>query len=195
MLAKKYKNSIFLLTFIVMAFSTNIFAAELDVRRIRSGLKLFKSVLAADRDLARKRAVDGKLLALLIYTDEQQKAEELAKELTNKLSGSKPVLIRKMQLKTKVVHISDLKDYADKRVAGVYLTQALGMPNLANLIHFGIDKRLIVYSPFEGDVHKGVFVGMSIGTRAYPLINLDTMEASKLRIKSFFLKVAKKYES
>lgn len=171
------------------------YSADLDDRRVRSGLRQFKSVLAADRDLARKRTIDEKLLVLLVYTDDASKAQELSTELTNKHSGGKPVTIRKMLLKTKAVHIDELTQYDKKRVAGVYLTQPLQSLGLERLVRFGISKRLVVYSPFEGDVHRGVFIGMSIGTRLHPLINIDTMKASKLRIKSFFLRVAKKYES
>lgn len=198
MLSKWIKSSSYIIAaslLCIICILTDAYAAQVDERRVRSGLKQFKSVLAADKDLSRKQTIDGSLQILLVYTNDQQKAQILADEFSNKGKGSKAGTIRKMSVKTKVVEITELADYLSRRVAGVYLTQPLSAAKLEALVKFGVDKRLVVYSPFEGDVYRGVFVGMSIGTRVYPLINLDTMKASRLRIKSFFLRIAKKYES
>ncbi len=170
-------------------------SAESDERRLRSGLKQFKSVLAADRDLKRKKTVDDKLHVLMVYRNDIDNALLLAEELVQKQPGGGVAAIRKMQIKATVVSISELAKFSDKRIAGVYLTQSLSQEGLKRLVDYGVDKKLIVYSPFEGDVHRGVVMGMSIGTRLYPLININTMEASGLRIKKFFFKVAKKYEN
>ncbi|NQZ06846.1 MAG: hypothetical protein HRT35_06765 [Algicola sp.] len=195
MLSSLFKNCLFALQLFLCVVTWPSYAQEFDERRVRSGLKLFRTVLAADRDIHRKRTVDDKLLVLLVYTNAQHNAKTFAEELENLGLGNKKGMIRNMPIKVKVINNKQLVSYREKRVAGVYLTQSLFDDELAKLVQFGIDKHVVVYSPFEGDVDKGVFGGLVIDTRIHPLINIDTMKASKLRIKSFFLKVAKKHES
>ncbi len=50
---------------------------------------------------------------------------------------------------------------------------------------------MILYSPFEGDVERGVTAGLSIEAKVLPFVNQRTLEASGVELKPFFLKVAK----
>lgn len=165
-----------------------------DQRRVRSGLKLFRSMLAADRDLTRKAAADGKLQILLVYNEGKAQALPFAAELSGLGRGASKGRIHNLPLKIKVINYQELGAYRDKRVAGIYLLQTLVLSELEKMVQYGINKHVVVYSPFEGDVEQGVLGGLFIDTQVHPFINLDTMNASKLRIKSFFLKMAKKYE-
>ncbi|HEX8154652.1 MAG TPA: hypothetical protein VF698_16080, partial [Thermoanaerobaculia bacterium] len=62
-----------------------------------------------------------------------------------------------------------------------------------SLVKYGIDRRLIVYSPFEGHVESGVTGGLSVEAQVRPFVNSTTLAASHIALKDFFLKVTKVY--
>ena len=78
--------------------------------------------------------------------------------------------------------------------AGIYLAEVLYDKELSRLVEYGIEKGVIVYSPFDGDVNRRILGGLVVETRVRPYINLHTMRESRIRIKQFFLKVAKQYD-
>ena len=53
---------------------------------------------------------------------------------------------------------------------------------------------MIVYSPFEGHVEKGVLGGLSVEAQVRPYVNRATVEASQITLKPFFMEVAKVYQ-
>ncbi len=65
---------------------------------------------------------------------------------------------------------------------------------MQSLVRFGIDRHVIVYSPFEGDVESGILGGLSIEAQVRPYLNRATLESSHIMLKEFFLKVAKVYQ-
>src|SRR5262245_8612986 len=53
-----------------------------DDRRAEAGVRLFRSLLAADLDLASKAGDDGKLLLVVFHTGDKQRAAALVAALT-----------------------------------------------------------------------------------------------------------------
>ena len=53
---------------------------------------------------------------------------------------------------------------------------------------------IIVFSPFEGDVERGVQCGIAVQARVRPFLNMKSLKSAGVSLKPFFLKVAKKYE-
>jgi hypothetical protein len=49
-------------------------------RRTRTGLRLFRALLAANEQLATRLLPDGRLPIALFYTDDEQQAEEQLRE-------------------------------------------------------------------------------------------------------------------
>ena len=68
---------------------------EAQERRIRSGLRLFRAVLAADKDIASKVDSTGTLSLTLLYAGDRRLAEDFAEEL-RQLSRGKKGAIRKL---------------------------------------------------------------------------------------------------
>ena len=64
---------------------------------------------------------------------------------------------------------------------------------IAALIRFGVDRQVIIYSPFEGDVERGVAGGVSIEAQVRPFVNTAALRASQVTLREFFLKVAKAF--
>jgi len=181
------KNTmVFLLVMVVVAmlFSVQgVQAREIDESRIWAGLELFPSFLAADQDIRDKKGEDGHLLLLLVYTDKRQKAETMATRL---LEVQK---IRSVPVRVEVVTADELTQNASQRVAGIFLTQPL-LEHLPAVIDFGTSRQVIVFSPFVGDVQRGILGGIVIKATILPQVNESTMRQSDLRLKSFFLRIS-----
>ena len=162
-------------------------ADEVQERRTQAGVRLFRSLLAADLDLAKKTTEDG-LLIVFYYVDDQQRAAEMARQFAGAADK-----IRGMDVVTEVTNDATFAEYAARIPAAVFLAQPPPRATLQSIIQYGIHNRLIVYSPFEGHVELGVLGGLSVEAQVRPFVNRSTLEASRITLKEFFLKVTKVY--
>jgi|APSaa5957512622_1039677.scaffolds.fasta_scaffold72088_2 hypothetical protein len=188
---KRYLLSIALLMLAISAHAA-IGVDEAQERRIRSGLKLFRAVLAADEDIASKADSSGALCLSVVFYGNRQLAEGFAAELMTLSSGTKGG-IRKLPVKVRVLSWQEMNDSLEVP-AGIYVVEEFAEDALQRLVRYGIEHQVIVYSPYEEHVARGVLGGLIIETRVRPYINMKTLRASKVRLKSFFLKVAKRYD-
>jgi hypothetical protein len=53
---------------------------------------------------------------------------------------------------------------------------------------------IISFSPYEGDIERGVQGGIAVEARVRPYLNLTALRNAGIRLKSFFMEVAKKHE-
>jgi hypothetical protein len=167
-------------------------ADDVEDRRAAAGIRLFRSLLTADVDLTKKVTPANQLLIVFYYSDDKQKALDLAARF---VEGSKDGdKIRGVPVVTEVANDAALAAYAGRVPAGIFLTGEPTQNGLASLIRFGVQHRVIVYSPFEGHVERGVLGGLSVEAQVRPYINRATMESSQITLKSFFLQVAKVYQ-
>jgi hypothetical protein len=169
-------------------------AGEMIDTRINIGLKLFRAILSADLNIKSKSNSDAELPLLLIYKDNIKKGNTHTQNLLALGKKNGRAQIKSIPVKvTSVSYQSFLNRQFDKP-AGIFLLDKLSMDEIRPISSYGINKQLIVYSPFDGDVEKNITAGLSIAARVRPVINVKIMNASNIQIKTFFLKVAKKYE-
>ncbi|MBF0613365.1 MAG: hypothetical protein G8345_22045 [Magnetococcales bacterium] len=151
---------------------------------LQVGVKLFPSFLAADQDIAFKNDQDGSLLILVVHSGQTKAAEMVEHYLKNVQT------IRNVPLQVHTVHLQDIQKYNARIIGGVFLAQPLEN-SLGELVEFCKIHKTLLFSPFKADVERGALGGMLITDKVQPLINRATMDESGIRIKSFFLKVAK----
>jgi hypothetical protein len=161
-------------------------------RRTEIGLKLFRTMLAADLKLEQK-AHDGQLLVLFFHKDDKKRAEQLAAAFARGPGTAAGEPIRGLPVAAEVASDSAFAAYAERRPAGIFLTQALDAATLRAIVRFGIAQGVIVYSPFEGHVESGVLGGLAVEAQVRPYINEATLSASNVSLKELFLKVSKVY--
>ncbi|MBF0452175.1 MAG: hypothetical protein HQK75_15845 [Candidatus Magnetomorum sp.] len=147
---------------------------------------MFPSFLASDKNIKNKTGANNCLNILLLFDKQKDKTEALAE----RLQAIKK--IRKIPIHVFVDSIESLKQWDTKQLAGVFLAESVF--ELTPVINFGINKKILVFSPFEGDVEKGVTTGLFIAEKIVPYINMQTVKGSHLSFKSFFLRVSKRYE-
>lgn len=159
-------------------------------RRITAGAKIFRALLAADVDIIHKTGNLGELRLGLLYIDDTGNAEKAAATLMNRDDPR----IRQMKIRIEIMPFAELIAGRKGPLAGVFLTQRLNAEQLQTLTAFANAQRLVVFSPFEGDVERGVQSGIAVEARVRPYLNTSALHAAGVQLKSFFLKVAKAYE-
>lgn len=179
---------------VAMALSVAVSAApalhsdDMLDRRTEVGARVFRTLLAADLDLGRKTVAANQILIIFYYAKDGRRAGELAKAFAD--SGD----VHGLSVVAEVTNDATFAKYAGRAPAGVFITEVAPRPAVQSLVRFGIDRHVIVYSPFEGDVESGVLGGLSIEAQVRPYLNRATLESSHIALKSFFLQVAKVYE-
>jgi len=164
-------------------------------RRINIGLRLFRTLLASDINLQQKTDEHNQLNLLLISSNDISVAQVYEDKFLNIGRGNKKGFIHNFPIKLTTIMVSGLSAFQQSPVAGIYILDKLSDTQLQAVISYGIAQKIIVYSPFEGDVEQGVSAGIAIGIQVRPFINKQTLEKSHLAIKDLFLKVAKLYEN
>jgi hypothetical protein len=187
-----YRRTVFAFFFlaaIVYAAKPSI-SDDFVIPRITTGAKIFRALLAADVDIAKKTERNGKLRLCLLYIDNIRSAESAAKTLRNRDDSR----IRKMDVSIEILPFADCVENKTERFVGVFLTQTLNDEKLKILIEYTNAQKMVVFSPFEGDVERGVQSGIALEARVRPYLNTKALRTANVRLKSFFLRVAKQYE-
>jgi hypothetical protein len=186
---KKYKKKI-LIGFLIITIPCILLAFPdiegSDNRRLLIAVDLFPSFLASDKNIHNKIDIDDKLHVVIAYQYDQQIAEDMAQRLKN--LGK----IRGIPLTVKSLTVNDIEHSNNEKIAGIFISES--MIPLKPIINKSIVNQFIVFSPFEGDVEKGATGGLYITEKILPYININTMNLAKINMKSFFLRVSKKYE-
>jgi hypothetical protein len=161
--------------------------------RAAMGARLYRAMLDADLELSRKTQPDGRLLVVFVHRGDPVGAARLASEFTTAGKGGKALAIAGLPLAIELTNDVTLAAYSTRPIAGVFLADSFDGKALRYLVDFGIARRVIVYSPFEGDVERGVLGGLSIEAQVKLSINERTLNASAVTLKPLFLKSCKVY--
>lgn len=175
------------LVFALLLVTPRIGADEVQDRRAELGVRLFRTLLAADVDLTKRTVENNQLLVVFYYVDDKRRAEELAA----RFRGNPPEKIRDMAILTEVTNDAGFANYGTRAPAAVFIAQPPNANLLKSVIRFGIDHHLIIYSPYEGHVERGVLGGIAVEAQVRPFVNLATLAASRVSLKPIFLQVTK----
>jgi len=178
-----------LMSAIAWATSPSVSGTFID-RRISTGARIFRALLAADVDIGSKTGRDGKLKVCLLYVDDAGGAERAAETLRSRDDSR----IRNMDVRIEILRFADFVENRAEGCAGVFLTQALSGEKLKMLIECVNEQSIVLFSPIEGDVERGVLGGIAVEARVRPYLNIQAMHTADIRLKSFFVRVAKRYE-
>lgn len=160
-------------------------------RRNRIGQRLFRTLLAADLDLAAHALPDGRLPVAFFYTDDREQAAEQLEGFARRDEDGEPEPVKDLALALRVTDDPTFPEWGDHPPAGIFLTQDPGEEVLDRIVRYGIEHRVIVYSPYEGHVERGVLGGLSVGAQLRVYLNVETLETSGIHLKAFFLELAR----
>ncbi len=184
----------FLTLLLCFSISFPTFANEEDDRRVRNGLKMFRTILIADQDIAKKHNRQDGMDIVFLFDQDLERAQLLARKFVRLGRGDKKGKIKDRPI---TVHIMrDLKGIEAEQIqaAGIFILDRVAPEQVQAAAEYGKANNIVTYSPHKGDVEKGIMSGLLIDTRPKPYINVATLSHSQIRIKSFLLKVAELYE-
>lgn len=159
--------------------------------RVSAGVRLFRALLAADTAIESKTDAEGRLVVLVFYATDASRADRVATLLATPGEGQGAATIRDRPLIVELSSDPSFLAYADRPIAGIFIAEAPKDDALQRIVRFGIERHVIVDSPHEGHVEKGVLGGISVEAKVQPYINRATLDASGISLKPFFLKVSK----
>ena len=189
------KKCIVLVLLVMLACAcATAYSADQNTSRIRIGLKLFRTILAADTKIKTKHDDNNELALAIIYKNDQTQANLYAEKLQKLGKGKNQGKIKKIPIAVTSFSIEQLQQLSEHQYAGIYIVEDLAASELQPLIDYGRKHQIIVYSPFAGAVEQGVTAGLIIEARVKPYVNNQTLKISQIQLKSFFLKVSKLYE-
>lgn len=156
--------------------------------KLRSGIKIFRVILKGDAGIAAKKTGDGSLVVLLVGADgAPARFADLAREM--QAAGA----IANLPVTVKPVAASGLASHPGP-VAGLFVAESLGEDLLRKTVQYGTDRKAITFSPFDGDVEKGVLCGVSFEAKVVPFVNSRTLKSSGITMSPTVLKVAKMHD-
>ncbi len=185
------------LTFLLLSLLAvnQLWAFDQKQQRINSiGLKLFRSLLASELDIDCKISADRQMSILFIYAREQAMAKQLADDFLKIGKQTKQGRIHQIPVSVTAVSADDLVMATQQHVAGAFIVDQMTERQLVKVINYARSKRIVVFSPYPGDVQAGVAAGLDIGVKVRPFLNMRALQASGLNIKKLFIKVSKRYE-
>lgn len=185
---------ILLISWLCLLPAANAQFSEFDTSRVRTGLKVFRSMLMADRDITAKSTNDNEINIVFIYNSNMEQAESLAHSFVRMGKHETQGKIKGSLIKVHILKELDTITKLSLDPAGIFVLEPIPDEIINSIINYGKSHHVITFSPYQGDVEKGVLGGLEIETRVRPLLNAHTLQDSELRIKSFFLKAAKVYE-
>lgn len=176
--------------FAVVCASAPSVSDEFTDRRITAGARIFRALLAADRGISQKKGDSGKLKLALVFLNDPRGAEKAARVL-GRGDNSR---IREISTRVEIIPFPELLAGKGNGFAGIFLTQPMGRKRIRQVGELAAARKIITFSPFEGDVERGTQAGISVEAKVRPYLNLTALENGGIRLKSFFMRVAKIYE-
>ncbi len=182
------KKILLVILLMVLPFVGESTLAQGDVSMRRQlGIEQLPLVIAANKDLGAQDSSEP-LSILLLYRDSPQVAEQLKQRLLKTV----PV-IRGRELDVRGISLEDLFAENPSSLSSVFLAEPLD-DRIDEVIRYAETKRLLLYSPFKGDVERGVAAGFKVTHKVLPMVNTRALQRARIQLKAFFLRIAVKYE-
>lgn len=177
----------FLLWLFIAVLSADLLAQDTLNPRVVIGANLLPSVLAANESLEQLAGSQKAITVFIVYTGERELAEEIARKL------SKIEKVRQLPLHTRVMSYEELMQQQPQAYGALFLVEKMERQR-NQLIEMARKYKLILFSPFKGEVRKGVSAGIEVTNKVLPAVNSTTLTQSGIRLKAFFMRVAVEYD-
>ncbi len=159
---------------------------EEEQQRFRVGLKIFPACLGAVESLEDRLAPDGSLQVLVVY----EGSDAAARQAVTSLNGIGRV--RGLTLNAKALSVTAIDEDREAEVSAIFVASVgLGSRQLRG---WSERYRVLVFSPFDGEVEAGAVAGLYVADRILPYLNMTQAQRAGIRFKPFFLQVARQHD-
>jgi hypothetical protein len=178
--------------FVVMGVAADNlgYADEEENRRVDISLSIFPRIVAVDNNFRSKLNADGKVELVFIYREDKERAQSLVKLLITKNKN-----IGGMGVVASAVDLEKLSSFSEEaKPTAIFISERLKDGDLKKIVQVAEENSCIIFSPFTGDVERGVAVGISVTNRVKPYFNIQALKQSKIVINALLMKMSKRYE-
>ena len=163
----------------------SLLAQETLSPRLQIGASILPAIIAANKRLA---SADQQLPPIyVVYLNNNH----LARQLADGLRQSDAV--RQRELEIIDLSLAELIERNPIQASALFVAEPMG-EELEQLIEFSRQQKLLLFSPYKGDVERGVATGLRVTDKVLPMVNMDSLKQSNIFLKAFFLRIAVKYE-
>ncbi len=153
--------------------------------RLQIGIGLLPAVIAANKLITGESSQP--LSVYLVYNNNRYLAENLRSSL------DKVDRVRERKLAVDSIALPQLLASEPPPMSAIFIAEELG-DELEPLIDFAASQKVLLFSPFKGDVERGVAAGFRVTDKVLPMVNMTALKQSNIQLKAFFLRVAVKHE-
>ena len=175
-----------LLLCLLALIGTGLRAQEAVDPRLQIGINLLPAIIAANKAVISSDP-DTELPIYLVYDTNQHLAEQLQLRLA-KLGA-----IRDRQLVITSLPLDLMLELEPGHPSSIFIIEPFD-DRLKELIEYSQERRALLFSPYQGDVERGVNAGFQVTDKVLPLVNMSSLKQSKIQLKAFFLRIAVKHE-
>lgn len=172
--------------YLLSAVGTPVLAQDPLSPRLQIGINLLPAVIAANNGLAKFTENDS-LPIYFVYLENKHIADLLNRNIDR--IGE----IKQRRLDARTISLEELLVRDIAPMSTIFVAEPLE-DRLGDLIEYSKIRRVLLFSPFKGDVDRGAASGFHVTDRVRPLVNLETLKQSKIQLKAFFLRIAVKHE-
>lgn len=190
------KNIHKLIRFVVLCFSIGFLLIghteineDISQYRLQVALKLFPRIVATDQQLDEKLNKHGKIYLLVYYTNSKQQAKQFFEKLAAEIPRIGNHDIEYFYSNTLITEFGD-----NNLPTGVFLAEPLNQAELKKITDYSRKNQRLLFSPFEGDVERGVSAGIYISNKITPYFNRKALTAANINLHKSLLKVSTHYE-
>lgn len=188
MFNSKTTISVFVCFLFGIIASGSLFADETEKRRIDISISIFPRIVAVDNHFREKLDKDNNAQLLFVYDSDKTFAQDVAARV-----GKDGNNIGGMSIMTRVISAADIFPKYDAPVA-LFIVEKLSDAQLEKISTYAASVSRLVFSPFPGDVERGVMVGISVTNRVKPYFNMSALRRSKVVINALLMKMSKRHE-
>lgn len=173
----------------VLGGGSSAIGDELEARRINTALAIFPRIVAVDEDIDNKLDADKRVQLVVAYSADSVSAQNQASALSSLIPniGGRPLAVRALS-------IHRLLSADAGVVSGVFIADPFSNADLERLLAFARERHILVFSPFSGDVERGVPAGIAVGSQVKPYFNVAALNRSKIVVNPTLLRISKHYD-
>ena len=163
--------------------------SDIEEYRFHVALKLFPRIAATDQHLKEKLSANGKILLLIYYVNKRKQARRLKHILLVNIP-------RIGNLDIEYHYTNNLDKYSDSHElpTAIFIAEPLNGAELQKLMDYSKKNHRLVFSPFEGDVERGITSGIHISNKITPYFNMRALSRSNINLNQGLLRVSTQYE-
>jgi hypothetical protein len=164
-------------------------AGEAEERRVRISLEIFPRIVAVDLDLRSKVSTIDTVRLFVVFERDTEAAHHVSEQMKNAFSN-----IGGLAVEFVVQNAQQAVTSGMEQAAAVFLSDQLSDDAFAAMMKAAVERHVLVFSPFAGDVERGATVGIAISSRIKPYFNVSTLVQSHININEKLLSISQRYE-